>query len=384
MKILWGSPLPPTRSGVSDYAVELLGELGHRAEVRVLEPPGGIGEGFAVGQEHLEIVPGDTTPENDEIPLIHLGNNPHHAWLVSRLPDPGTVVVLHDLVLHHLLVEMADGDTLETVLRAAHGEAGAALARARRSGITGPRDPFFYPARGAFLGGVKGAIVHSSWGRGIVEREFPGLPVAQVGLAVEDPGPTDKAAERERLGILAEDVVLMHLGFLTPEKGLEHIVTGLAAARSSGVRARLVLVGEGRGLGEVQAAAESVGCGDFVSSTGWVEAERFPSVPAAADLGAVLRTPSAGETSAAVVRFLATGTPVAVSGLHQFLEWPEMAAPRVTPGVSAPAELARLLAHASAGGEDWAARRHAARLAYEAGHRPAEAARRMIEFLETL
>ena len=105
---------------------------------------------------------------------------------------------------------------------------------------------------------------------------------------------------------------------------------------------------------------------------------------AAADLGVVMRTPSAGETSAAAVRFLATGTPVAVSGLHQFLEWPEEAAPRVTPGPSAPAELARLLAEAWAGGEVWEARRRAARAAYEENHRPEKAAKAIVEFLEAL
>jgi hypothetical protein len=97
-----------------------------------------------------------------------------------------------------------------------------------------------------------------------------------------------------------------------------------------------------------------------------------------------MRTPSAGETSAAVVRFLAAGTPVAVSGLKQFLEWPEDAAPRVTPGPSAPAELARLLVAASAGGERWENRRRAARAAYEEKHKPEDAAEAMVEFLASL
>jgi hypothetical protein len=122
----------------------------------------------------------------------------------------------------------------------------------------------------------------------------------------------------------------------------------------------------------------------LVSATGWVEPEAFPAIPAAADLGIVLRTPSAGETSAAAVRFMAAGTPVAVGGMRQFLEWPEEAAPRITPGPSAPAELARLLAFAAAGGKAWDLRRQAARAAYEADHRPADAAEALVGFLESL
>jgi glycosyltransferase involved in cell wall biosynthesis len=386
MKILWGSPLPPTRSGVSDYAVELLAELGTRARVRVLTPPEGVQPDIWTFGNGVEIVPADTVPDADEVTLIHLGNNPHHAWLLDRLKGPRTVAVLHDLVLHHLLVEAADGNDvfLETSLREAHGTAGTALARGRRLGLMGPRDPFLFPARAAFLSSAQGVIVHSRWAESVLEHEFPDLPCARMGLAVADPGNLVRAAERGRLGIPTDEVVLMHLGFLTPEKGLEEILAGVVAAKKTGIPVRLLLVGEGRGADVVRGAAAALGVEGLVRSTGWVEPEAFPAIPAAADLGVVLRTPSAGETSAAAVRFMAAGTPVAVSGLRQFLEWPEMAAPRITPGPSAPAELARLLAVAAAGGKAWDRRRRAARAAYEAGHRPADAAEATVDFLESL
>jgi glycosyltransferase involved in cell wall biosynthesis len=333
----------------------------------------------------VQLVPTDTLREDDEISLIHLGNNPHHLWLLDRLGEPRTILVLHDLVLHHLLVEAttsAEEGDLEDRLRVACGTAGEVLARARTVGITGRLDPFLFPARGAFLRDAVGIVVHSRWAEEAVRREWPDLSVGRVKLAVADPGQPDRERERERIGITDDQVVLMHLGFLTPEKGLVEILTGLAAAVHSGVRARLVLIGEGLGLEAVFSAANAVGVGDLVTSTGWVESRHFPKLPAAADVGVVLRTPSAGETSAAALRFLACGTPVAVGGLHQFLEWPVSAAPRITPGSSAPADLARILARAESGGEGWAQRRIAARAAYEDGHRPADAADELIRFLE--
>jgi glycosyltransferase involved in cell wall biosynthesis len=386
VKILWGSPLPPTRSGVSDYAIELLSELGARATVRVLEPPRHATAEFREFVNGVRVVPTDTMPDADEVSLIHIGNNPHHAWLLDRLRFPNTVAVVHDLVLHHLLVEASAGDDvlLETSLREAHGVAGATLARARRYGLTGRRDPFLFPARAAFLGSVKGVIVHSRWAESSISQEFPDLPRLRVGLAVADPGKVLPVAERGRLGLSADEVVLMHLGFLTQEKGLEQILTGVAAASRVGVPVRLLLVGEGKGMDALRAAATSAGVARVITETGWVSPESFPAIPAAADLGVVLRTPTAGETSAAVVRFLAAGTPVAVGGTRQFLEWPVEAAPRLTPGPAAPAELARLLASAWKGGERWQERRRAARAAYEANHRPADAAEAMVNFLATL
>jgi glycosyltransferase involved in cell wall biosynthesis len=371
---------------VSDYAVEILGELGRRATVRVLSPPGGVAKGTWTFGNGVEIVPTNTPPQSDELSLIHLGNNPHHTWLLDRLQGPNTVVVLHDLVLHHLLVEAADGDqvVLEAGLREAHAEAGVFLARARALGLTGRRDPFLFPARGAFLGSAAGVIVHSLWAKDLVSREFPDLPVEQIGLAVADPGVLVPAGERGRLGLLQDEVLLMHLGFLTPEKGLQQVLAGVAAAKRAGVSARLLLVGEGRGLENVKSVAAAIGVEGQVSATGWVAPEVFRAIPAAADLGVVLRTPSAGETSAAAVRFLAAGTPVAVGASRQFLEWPEDAAPRLTPGPSAPAELARLLAIAARGGGAWAKRRKAARTAYEENHRPSRAAESIVEFLAGL
>jgi len=387
VKILWGSPLPPIRSGVSDYAVELLGELGSRARVRVLEPPGWRRPDDWALNGAVELVPSDTAPSNDEISLIHLGNNPYHRWLLDRLGEPRTVVVMHDLVLHHLLVEATvgegDDDGFEKELVIAHGESGLALARARRVGVSGARDPFLFPARGAFLEGAEGVIVHSRWAKRIIMAEHPQIPVAAVGLPAADPGVVDREEERRRLGVADDDVVVMHLGFLSPEKGLADVLTGVAAAVRAGVPARLLLVGEGGGLDDLLAAAARVGIGDRVAATGWAPPKEFLKIPGAADLGIVLRTPSAGETSAAAVRFLASGTPVAVGGSHQFLEWPESAAPRITPGPPAPAEIARTLAEAASGGANWEERRRAARAAYEADHRPADTARQMVEFLGT-
>ncbi len=384
MKLLWASPLPPTRSGVSDYAVELLGELQRVAEVRVVRPPGW--EPPSGWSLDVSLVEENEGPRPDELQLVHMGNNPHHEWLLPRLAQPRTVVVLHDAVIHHLLVEatVAKGQDVRygDIMAAAHGERGAALAGARRFGLTGRRDPFLFPARTAVLGEAVGAVVHSRWAARELARDVPALPVIRVPLAAADPGPVDRTALRRELGIAPEKLLLMHLGFLTLEKGMLHILGALAAARRRGRDVRLMLVGEGREEGAIDAAASALGLDGRVTRTGWVKAERLLRLPAAADLGIVMRTPSAGETSAAALRFLACGTPVAVTALHQFLEWPAAAAPRITPGPAATADLVRLLAAAERPG--WGERRAAARQAYLDGHRPADVARGLVEALAPL
>jgi glycosyltransferase involved in cell wall biosynthesis len=372
VKILWASPLPPARTGVSDYAVELLPELARSAAVRVVAPPGWeTPEEWPLGAECV-FVSVDTVPDTDEIQLLHLGNNPHHQWLIERIGQPRTVVVLHDLVLHHLLVEatlaLGREDRFAELLLEGHPEA-AALVAGRSVGVTGRRDPFLFPARKALLSRTRAFVVHSRWAERLVAAEFPEASVARVGLAVCDPGTVDRNEVRGRLGLGPDEVVVMHLGFLTPEKGMIEILEAVGAARRVGISARLVVVGEGAVLGPLSAAASSIDVHDAVTTTGWIPADEFVTVPAAADLGVVLRTPSAGETSAAVLRFLACGTPVAVSGLRQFLEWPASAAPRVTPGPSGVADLTRRVIECT-DPDVQRERRRTARSAYESGHRP--------------
>jgi glycosyltransferase involved in cell wall biosynthesis len=205
---------------------------------------------------------------------------------------------------------------------------------------------------------------------------------ARVGLPAVDPGIVDRLQERAHLNCADDETILMHLGFLTPEKGLEAIVGGLAAARRLDLPVRMVVVGEGDEAGLLGRAAAAVGVADRITFTGWVDAATLPTVPAAADVGIVVRTPSAGETSAAVLRFLACGVPVATGGRHQYLEWPEAAAPRLTPGPSMTAEIARLLSRV--GGEGWDDRRRAARSTYEQRHRPELVAAELAGFLRDI
>ncbi len=385
LRILWLSPLPPVRSGVADYGMELLPELGRLADLRVVRPPDWSPP--ADWPEEIELVPTGATAELGEIVVVHLGNNPYHEWLLDRLrTSRNLVVVLHDTVLHHLLVESAvtqgGEETLAEGLLTAHGEAGVALAAARRVGHHGHLDPFLFPARRPFLENAQAVLVHSRWAEDLVRKEHPGTAVGRVGLAVADPSPTDRGAVRSRLGLTPDEVVIMHLGFLTPEKGLEEILTGVSAAHRAGVSVRFVVVGEGVGIAPLRRAADRTGMAGRLLVTEWIEPELFPGLPAAADLGVVFRTPSAGETSAAALRFLACGVPVAVGGIHQFLEWPEIAAPRLTPGSSAPADLARLLA--GVGGAGWKNRCRAARSVYEESHRPEDVARQMATFFNSI
>jgi glycosyltransferase involved in cell wall biosynthesis len=135
-----------------------------------------------------------------------------------------------------------------------------------------------------------------------------------------------------------------------------------------------VVVGEGSETGAFETAVAAAGLAARVQVWGYASEEDLGGILAAADLGLVPRYPTAGETSAAALRFFAAGKPVAVAGYRQFLELPREAALRIAPGPAGVADLVRV---ASQLATDQRARETAgvaARKAWtEGGHDPAQA-----------
>lgn len=383
LRLFWASPLPPTRSGVADYAAELLPPLAALADVTVVEPPDWRAP--PQGGEWLALprISDAAGPEEGAYSLLHLGNNPYHLWVAARLRRHGGLVVLHDPVLHHLLVEEAAAcsqwERFAAELETAHPGAGRALAAARRWGYTGRLDPFLFPAQHALLSHARAVIVHSRAAAAMVSSVLPDLPVARVPLAVACLAQqAHRQAWRQRLGGTAGGLVLLHLGFLTPAKGVEVILRALAALAGLGVACRLVVVGEGSEENALVRRAHAAGLGEKLVPWGFASEDELAGLLAAADIGLVPRYPTAGETSAAVLRFLAASVPVIVAGYRQFLEFPAAAALRISPGEAGVVDLVRHVAALAANPHALASARAAARKAWVAGgHEPARAAAAM-------
>ncbi len=387
LRLTWASPLPPTRSGVADYAAEILPELAALAHVTVVEPPhwqpppeGGV-------WLDLPRISNGSVGGEGVVSLLHLGNNPYHLWVAARLRRHGGVVVLHDPVLHHLLVEEAAAEgaweRFAAELEEAHPGAGRFLARARRWGYTGRLDPFLFPAQKPFLSRARAVIVHSRTAAGMVAQALPHLPVVRVPLAVACLArPEYRQRWRQRLGVSNGELVLLHLGFLTPAKGVDVILTGLAALKELGVRCLVVVVGEGSENSAVACRAGAAGLSERLVLWGFASPHELAGLLAAADVGLVPRYPTAGETSAAALRFLAAGVPVIVSGYRQFLELPPAAALRVPPGKAGVVDMVRHVAGLATSREALDGARTAARAAWEeGGHEPARAAAALVRAL---
>jgi glycosyltransferase involved in cell wall biosynthesis len=337
-RIAYASPVNPAPSGISDYSEELLPYLGQYAEITLY-----VEDGLRPANPHLaqalELRPVSGLPRDhrrrpyDAI-VYHIGNSPVHAGIWTALQRQPGVVVLHELVLHHFMLNYAatvrrdlEGYLAEAAAR--YGPEGERTARLMLRGrLTDAA--FEMPFSERVLEAAEGLIAHSRYVLDRAAALRPGLPAAHVPMGVPLPPQLGRAEARARLDLPAGALILASFGHINPYKRLDAALRTLRALRES-YDARYLLVGSVSPSYDVRAAVARAGLDQAVSVTGYVERAAFEDYVAAADICLNLRHPTAGETSASLLRLLGAGRPTLVTASGSFAELP--------PGVAAQVDL---------------------------------------------
>lgn len=333
------SPLPPVRSGISDYCLDLLPELSKRADVRLVRLPDLPLEPSLA--ESYEVVDVDAWRRDGRLSLYQMGNNRYHreVWRLA-MERPG-VLVLHDLVLHHFLIdrtirEHGDHDAYRRELGACHGWVGeAASLPLRFPGGAGMAAQFSLPANRSLLERQLGVLVHSRWAAEILAEDIPGLRVETLSMGMPLPAAADDAAGqafRRRHGLPLDRPLLGSFGFQTPMKRTDVVIRALGHRALEHVH--LMVAGEVAEMLELEKEARRAGAEDRVHVLGFLPFEDFEAGIAACDVALNLRHPTAGETSASLLRILAVGRPVIVSDYAQSADLPDDCVIKVPPGSS--------------------------------------------------
>ncbi len=382
------SPLPPVRSGIADYSADLLPHLAALADVRLIRLPD-----LPVSPEIEQawaLAAAEETGAGGRLPLYQMGNNRYHAGvleLAMRLPG---VLTLHDVFLHHLLLDVTLGreepsgfwDYKDRLTRD-HGWIGEAAALAKRWNAWGDAPIFALPAHRSLLRRQRGVLVHSEWAAAYLAEEDPGVPVKAIPMGVPLPPEADESAGRAlraRCGLPVEGPVLGSFGFQTPIKRTVSAVRALAAPGLE--RVHLLIVGQAAPVMDLEGEARRAGVADRVRIMGFVSFAELTAAIAASDLCLNLRYPTAGETSASLLRVLAAGRPAVVSDYAQFADLPSEIAPRVPLGDAEPEALAALLRELLADPGRLRAMGQAAREHVRVRHDPARAARAIVDACE--
>lgn len=319
-RLAYVSPMPPERTGISNYGLMLVPQLSRHYRVELI-----------VDQKHVDSeISKDFTchhsqwfhqhgGEFDRI-LYHMGNAPFHGHMLELIEKWPGVVMLHDFYLGHLVAhhDHIEPGYLARELFAESGYTGLLTQKASSvADIMWQR-----PLNISVLNNALGVIVHSSYSKKLALQHYGKtadslwyvIPHLKKPAQLES---IDRPAIRQELGIPSDGFVACSFGHLSPTKLHDRLVSAwLTSPLAKDNNAYLILVGEnttslyGKGLED---QIKQSGISDRILITGWTESKAFNDYLAAADMAIQLRSQSRGETSGAVIDCLSYGLPTIVN-----------------------------------------------------------------------
>lgn len=314
------TPLPPARSGIADYSASLAHHFGDAADLCL----------FA-GGEIADARPVSCLPmvaQTFDRVVCVMGNSGYHNAINDLLMRYGAACICHD---SRLLGFTAARFGLPAAAAIASREVGRVVTAAEIKAWGQDEER----REASFLGGIAGAarplIFHSHASVDEVGRRF-GTRAAFLPFAVPPPWPDQmispaiRAAARERLGIGPAERVIVSLGFIVANKGIEPALRALALLAARGLACRLVWVGQAhQDLAPFAALAAALGISPLVTFTDrFVGMAEYRDWLAAADCGLQLRQSGRGNLSAALGDCIAAGLPsLASADLAENLDAPE-------------------------------------------------------------
>lgn len=331
MKLAYFSPLNPIASGISDYSEELLPHLAAYADLTLV-----VDRYTPTNRElvaKFQVIDQRAYRARDfDLALYQLGNSPAHAYIYQRaLAEPG-VIVLHDLVLHHLVawltLERGDKTGYLDAMRAAYGDEGMRLATRELSGVDA-LDRFHYPLSEPVAQKSRGVIVHSHFAADAVQRAAPNIPVAQIPHELPNIQPIDPKEARRKLNLPQDALLVGSFGNLAPSKRITVLLDAFRAVQRTVPDARLVFVGGRSPNFDMDGLVAQFDMQNSVQVLGHVPMDAFQTYIAAMDVCVNLRYPTTGETSGAVLRMMAQRKPVIVSRVGWFAELPDNAIAKI-------------------------------------------------------
>ncbi len=333
-RLAFVSPLPPEKTGIADYAAELLPDLARHYDITVIVQQEKVEDAWVQANAPICDVTWfrSHTQQFDRV-VYQFGNSPFHDHMFDLLADIPGMVVLHDFYLSWPVWHRDEHGLAQ------HGWARALLAghgwnAVRERMQVGTWNDVVdvvtaYPCNLAVLQQAQGIIVHSDFSRRLA-RQFYGAHAADDWALIphlRQPAiHADKAEARKQLGLMEAEFVVCCFGGLAPTKlNLRMLDAWLASPLAQNPVCRLVFVGEIQvedyGQAVLQIIAQSP-VKERITITGWADMDTYRTWLAAADAGVQLRTLSRGETSGTVLDCMNYGLPTIVNAHGSMADLP--------------------------------------------------------------
>ncbi len=333
-RVAYFTPLQPVESGISQYSEDLIPWLATALDLAVVVDnytplwTATLAPARIVAARRFDRRAYDAV-------IVQMGNSPAHNYMAPLALDRPDVLVLHDIVLHHLMVWRAvqgrgGRDAYRREMRARYGERGEAVAAHVLRGQNPPA-MFEFPLNEDFIRAARCVVTHSPSSAAWVRRLVPEARTYVVPMGVPIIAPVDRQSARARLGIGPETFIILSLGRINPFKRIPAVFRAVRRLADDVPDLALLIVGGDSPNYDVPRLARFAGIERYVRRLGYLPDDQLPDLFAASDVCINLRYPTAGETSAAVLRLMSAGLPTIVTDTGAFSDLPDDAVLKAPP-----------------------------------------------------
>ena len=309
-RLAYLSPLPPERSGISDYSAELLEQLSQYYLIDVITDQENVSDAWIIANTKIRSVAWfkDHSNEFDRV-LYHFGNSHFHQHMFDLLSIVPGVVVLHDFYLSAIQSYMSGIGVAplnwKQHLYYSHGYMAVYTATHENY----PHEALWtYPTNLKVLQDALGVIVHSENSKQLANQWYGNHTADKWHLIPHLrhlPAKNSKEDARESLGFADDDFIICSFGIINKTKrSLELVEAFIQSELTKKDNTYLILVGENDGGDygkQITNTIRQAKLQDRIQITGWADTEDFRAYLQAADVGVQLRTLSRGETSGTVL-----------------------------------------------------------------------------------
>lgn len=359
------TPIPPQRTGIADYSDLLLSELVHEWEITVVIDERVVNSSSAVEgrawrpPEGVDLIDSRAVrPGQFDFNVYQMGNNAEfHAFMHRHALDVPGLLVLHDPSLYDFYVALCGGDKSQAFLDEVEHDLGDPTQGIPRIRV-GER---FEVDRLALLMSRRlteasaMTIVHSDWARSALLAKIPYASIRRVFLPariLQRPLPSNR------------NITFGIIGGINHHKRVIESLSAFAEFHRQYSSARLVIAGRmdvPEIVDEIEHFVVRNGLAPSVETRYDVDECELERLLLSCDVLLALRWPTAGETSALVMRAFGAGVAVITSDVPQSREFDEAYCWRVA--IDEPAESQQLAGLMRAAAKDLAGIRAAGRAA---------------------
>lgn len=320
-KVQWVSPLPPLRTGIANYTADLFDAIDGIWDVAAVPEAG------SSLPDYKTIRPIQLRDLDESIPtVIHLGNSEFHDIAFSVARSVPSVLVLHDVFLHHARAALAlrSGRTRQywRELQEEYGDRGVAAGRSIFAGREA-EDIADFPMVESFVRRARAVIVHNQHAADEVQRLVPECAVYVVPMGIPIPAAIETGIARRSLRLDESRFIVGSITHVNPNKRLPVVLRAFRRLVTEKPDALLVLAGTGSDGDLLTQEIEILGLRQHVLQLGYVDDRTARILASALDACVNLRYPTAGETSASLLRLLGAGLPVLISDAGASAELPD-------------------------------------------------------------